>query len=132
LREHKGIYVCDLSVLPYAPESNPTLTLAALALRLSRQELLPRLPGITTTVDTVYVVNQTGENIRVFVSNRAGVTSTSKDVVETLTPGQLTTRDRKEKVPESVMVYRLDYNSDDKYLPEPQLYVANPGKILAI
>jgi choline dehydrogenase-like flavoprotein len=132
LRDHKGIYVCDLSVFPYSPEVNPSVTLAALALRLSRQELLPRLPDITTTVDTIYVVNQTGENIRVFVSNSAGVPLTSKDVVETLTPGQLTTRDRKRKVPESVMVYRLDYNSDTKYLPEPQLYVATPGKILAI
>lgn len=41
LREHEGVYVCDLSVFPYCPEVNPTLTLAALAFRLSRTELLP-------------------------------------------------------------------------------------------
>ncbi|KAG9104909.1 hypothetical protein FRC07_009681, partial [Ceratobasidium sp. 392] len=31
-----NVHVCDLSVLPFSPESNPTITLAALAIRLSR------------------------------------------------------------------------------------------------
>ena len=31
----KNLHVCDLSVFPYSPPSNPTLTLAALSLRLS-------------------------------------------------------------------------------------------------
>ncbi|KZT38697.1 FAD/NAD(P)-binding domain-containing protein [Sistotremastrum suecicum HHB10207 ss-3] len=32
---YDGVYVCDLSIFPFAPAANPTLTLAALALRLS-------------------------------------------------------------------------------------------------
>ncbi|KAG8883206.1 hypothetical protein FRB97_007028 [Tulasnella sp. 331] len=38
---HEGVYVCDLSIFPTSPEANPTLTLAALAIRLSRT-LVPR------------------------------------------------------------------------------------------
>ena len=30
-----GIYACDLSVFPTSPAANPTLTLAALAIRLA-------------------------------------------------------------------------------------------------
>jgi choline dehydrogenase-like flavoprotein len=129
LRGHNGVYVCDLSVFPYSPEANPTLTLAALALRLSRNVLLPRLPDTAQAADTVYVMNQTGENIQVFVSNRA---ATSTDVLEVLTPGELKSCPRKMDLPEAVFVYRLDYNSDDKYLSEPQLFVGHPGKILVI
>ena len=36
-----NVYVCDLSVFPYSPAANPTLSLAALALRLS-DRLLPQ------------------------------------------------------------------------------------------
>ena len=32
---HQGIYACDLSVFPTSPAANPTLTLAALAIRLA-------------------------------------------------------------------------------------------------
>ena len=32
---HQSIYVCDLSVFPTSPAANPTLTLAALAIRLA-------------------------------------------------------------------------------------------------
>ncbi|KAF7352548.1 FAD/NAD(P)-binding domain-containing protein [Mycena venus] len=39
LRAHKNIYVCDLSVFPVSPAANPSLTLAALALRLSHHLL---------------------------------------------------------------------------------------------
>jgi choline dehydrogenase-like flavoprotein len=35
LRGCKNLYVCDLSVFPSAPASNPSLTLAALAIRLA-------------------------------------------------------------------------------------------------
>ncbi|CAE6409857.1 unnamed protein product [Rhizoctonia solani] len=38
----KGVSVCDLSLFPHSPAANPTLTLAALAIRLSRK-LVPRL-----------------------------------------------------------------------------------------
>jgi choline dehydrogenase-like flavoprotein len=33
---HPNLYVCDLSVFPSSPAANPTLTLAALAIRLAR------------------------------------------------------------------------------------------------
>jgi choline dehydrogenase-like flavoprotein len=33
--EYDNLYVCDLSVFPRSPAANPTLTLAALALRLA-------------------------------------------------------------------------------------------------
>ena len=33
--EHPRIYACDLSVFPTSPAANPTLTLAALAIRLA-------------------------------------------------------------------------------------------------
>jgi choline dehydrogenase-like flavoprotein len=32
---HERIYACDLSVFPTSPAANPTLTLAALAIRLA-------------------------------------------------------------------------------------------------
>ena len=41
-RGYQNLYVCDLSVFPSSPAANPTLTLAALALRLS-DELYARL-----------------------------------------------------------------------------------------
>ena len=132
LRGREGLYVCDLSVFPYSPEVNTSLTLAALALRLSRTVLLPPLPAVGLANDKVYVVNQTGEKIRVFVSNCAGVASSVKNTEETLNPGQLATRDRKNGVSEAVFVYRLKYNSTTDFLDDPILLIANPGSILAI
>jgi hypothetical protein len=131
LRDQTGVYVCDLSVFPYSPEVNPTLTLTALALRLSRTELLPEIAEIATSPDTVYVVNQTGENIQVWVSNRGGVPSATEDV-EVLNAGVLVSRKRMVGVLESVFVYRLNYNSDDTYQHVPQLYVGTPGSILPV
>jgi choline dehydrogenase-like flavoprotein len=32
-----GLYVCDMSVMPFSSAANPVRTLAALALRLSRR-----------------------------------------------------------------------------------------------
>ncbi|XP_024381185.1 uncharacterized protein [Physcomitrium patens] len=36
VRGHPGLYVCDMSVLPYSSSANPVLSLAALTLQLSR------------------------------------------------------------------------------------------------
>ena len=33
--EYNNLYACDLSVFPTSPAANPTLTLAALAMRLA-------------------------------------------------------------------------------------------------
>jgi hypothetical protein len=133
LRGHKGIYVCDLSVFPYSPEVNPTLTLAALALRLSRTRILPRLPIAAKDDNCVYVMNQTGDRVQVFVSNIAGVIiKESETKPELLEPGEYAVRKRKYGVQESVMVYKLDYNRNDVFVPEPTVYVARPGEILTI
>jgi len=35
VRGFVNLHVCDLSVFPYSPEANPTLTLAALSMRLA-------------------------------------------------------------------------------------------------
>jgi len=48
LRGYDNLYVCDLSVFPTAPAANPSLTLAALAMRLSdhlKRELVPQRPN---------------------------------------------------------------------------------------
>ena len=36
VRGHPGLFVCDMSVLPYSSAANPVRTLAALSLQLSR------------------------------------------------------------------------------------------------
>jgi GMC oxidoreductase len=82
LVSRKGVYVCDLSIFPFSPEVNPTPTLVALALRLSRNTLLPRTPIITAKQDTIYVMNQSGEKIKVFVSNLTGSVLTSQEVAD--------------------------------------------------
>lgn len=134
LRGHKGVYVCDLSVFPYSPAANPTLTLAALALRLSRTTILPCNPVTVQDDDTVYVMNQTGERIEVVVSNVANVPvqDPEKEGRQRMEPGDIIERKRKHDVVESVMVYTLDFNSNDTFVPEPNFYVAHPGQVLAI
>ena len=47
------MYACDLSVFPYSPAANPTLTLAALSLRLS-DHLVPHLIQRATCPSSVY------------------------------------------------------------------------------
>ena len=72
LYKHKRCLRLRLVCLPILARSQSHLTLAALALRLSRT-ILPRLPYVETCEDVVYLMNQTGETIQVFLSNRAGV-----------------------------------------------------------
>ncbi|KDR79154.1 hypothetical protein GALMADRAFT_208619 [Galerina marginata CBS 339.88] len=136
LRQREGVYICDLSIFPFSPEVNPTVTLVALALRLSRS-ILPRTPITPQSEDTVYVMNQIGDKIKVFVSNRAGVTLDQTEINDNvngkiLGPGESVSRKRSVGVDETVMVYRLDYNSNDVYLPQPELYSATPGTVCVI
>jgi len=139
----KGVYVCDLSVFPYSPEVNPTPTLVALALRLSRERLHPRIPKMTLRFDAVYVMNQSGESIKVYISNLTGTdlsddeVKDNKDGGKVLKPGELINRGRNvdqpiKPVAESVMVYTLQFDSLDKYLPKPVTYVATLGTICII
>ncbi|CUA76984.1 coatomer subunit beta [Rhizoctonia solani] len=64
-----GVYVCDLACFPFSPEVNPTLTLAALAIRLSRT-LVDRT-RVTASSGKVCVVNHSGATVRIRVSNLA-------------------------------------------------------------
>jgi len=141
LRDHTGVYICDLSIFPMSPEVNPTLTLAALALRLSRNELLPRdltLPSTSSTPggeiprNLVWIMNQTGENIKIFISNNAGALLTSDDKEMILGPGDDTKRVRKDGFTESVAVYTLKYNSNADYLPKPTFWNAKAGELTVI
>jgi choline dehydrogenase-like flavoprotein len=144
LVSRKGVYVCDLSIFPFSPEVNPTPTLVALALRLSRNTLLRRIPIIAARADTIYVMNQSGENIKVFVSNLSGAVLSSQEIADNqkggkiLEPGDLLSRDRHvdqvitKPVAESVMVYSLQYNSQTEFLQKPVTYVATFGVICTI
>jgi choline dehydrogenase-like flavoprotein len=139
----KGVYVCDLSIFPSSPEVNPTPTLIALALRLSRNTLLRRTPVIAANEDTIYLMNQSGEKIKVFVSNLTGAVLTSQEIADNknggkiMEAGDFISRDRcvqkpNKTVDESVMVYSLQLNSQTEYLPKPIIYVATPGVVCVI
>ena len=150
LVSRRGVYVCDLSIFPFSPESNPSLTLVALALRLSRETLLSRTPTINLRADSIYVMNQSGENIKVFVSNLTGAVLTSEEIADNeeggkiLEPGDLICRGRRhvgreqqkpstiKPVVESVMVYCLQYDSQTEYIAKPVMYAATLGVICVI
>ena len=145
LAGREGVYVCDLSIFPYSPEANPTLTLAALSLRLSRT-LVPRLTITLNANEGNYVciVNHSGRPISVFVSNRANVAmkSASGQPVQNsdveLTEGQYEKWERGKGKAECVFVRRIDPKWDGKdrkkiiYSDVPEVFVATPGNILPI
>ncbi|CAE6337910.1 unnamed protein product [Rhizoctonia solani] len=72
-----GVYVCDLSIFPYSPEVNPTLTLAAFAIRLSRT-LVKRKRFEPQDTNHVCVVNHSGNTVYARLSNRAKVQGNPK------------------------------------------------------
>ena len=139
----QGVYVCDLSVFPFSPEVNPTPTLVALALRLSRETLLSRTPDLgELRGDTIYVVNQSGEDIKVYVSNITGANLTPEENEDNETGGRkLKAREHicrrrfviqpKNTMAESVLVYSLKPGSAE-YFPQPATYLATPGVICVI
>jgi len=108
---------------------NTTLTLAALTLRLSR-ELLPSEPQFATSINGVYVMNQTGAKIKAFVSNYAGISGANN--AEILGPGEILRGTRKNGTIEAVSVYRLKYNSVTEYVDVPVLFNAKPGSLLTV
>ncbi|KAF7792707.1 hypothetical protein EIP86_003805 [Pleurotus ostreatoroseus] len=67
LRNYVGIRVCDLSVFPVSPEVNPTLTLTALALRLT-DSLMPPTGSLRPQWGVACVVNHSGQLIRLQVA----------------------------------------------------------------
>ncbi|KAG8707825.1 hypothetical protein FRC11_007115 [Ceratobasidium sp. 423] len=131
----KGVYVCDLSVLPHSPEANPTLTLAALAIRLSRH-LHPRL-NVTGKLDkdTVYVVNHSGAKVKVFLSkHQSGKRPEAAEREILLEPGQWYTWTRQAGVPQALLVYQLDRSKGPKsvFLEKAIILEAHPGKVTTI
>ncbi|KAG9002997.1 hypothetical protein FRB93_011284 [Tulasnella sp. JGI-2019a] len=131
LMHHSNVYICDLSIFPMSPEANPTLTLAALSLRLSRH-LLPREKVRTTGAGTIWVVNHSGEPIRVLVSNFGGETARSEADTATLLAGKEISVERTIGVPQSVMVFRMDksirvHDAGEIFTKEPELFIAHPG-----
>ncbi|KAG8775973.1 hypothetical protein FRC12_001167 [Ceratobasidium sp. 428] len=134
LENYQGIYVCDLSIFPMSPEANPTLTLAALAIRLSRL-LHPRGQVRTVSANTIWVINQSGEVVQVWLSNKANVTRGASELdAYTLGPGEEFSVERKSGTQEAIMVFRLDKAAKladpntCTFSKEPDLFVGHPGE----
>ncbi|KAG8870880.1 hypothetical protein FRB97_009291 [Tulasnella sp. 331] len=137
-----GVYVCDLSIFPMSPEANPTLTLAGLAIRLSRQ-LVPRTMDrpLSATDNTVWILNQSGEAVQVWVSNYGNVTRTEeqleRELRRTFVPaGQCHSVERRNGIDEAVFVFRwdrlltfeeVDNGAEMTFSKEPELFVVHPG-----
>ncbi|KAG6809519.1 hypothetical protein H0H92_015932 [Tricholoma furcatifolium] len=166
LRNTANVYVCDLSIFPFSPEVNPTLTLVALALRLSRHIHDPRIidtkgdNSVGSTMTTAqaqvrrWVMNQSGDPVKVHISNLSGTPTTTKFVDgkqeadsppgETiLEPGAILEVERDNKTDETVRVYTLrfgiDWNNWKKnnvpgkaFVTRPIQYIARPQKVCAI
>ncbi|KAG9036848.1 hypothetical protein FRB95_007693 [Tulasnella sp. JGI-2019a] len=107
LKGHDNVYICDLSIFPMSPEANPTLTLAALSLRLSRQ-LVPREKFPPSGAETIRVVNHSGEPIKVLVSNFGSDIAPLEIDPTVLLEGDDFSVERQSGVPQSVMVFRMD------------------------
>ncbi|KAG9019396.1 hypothetical protein FRB90_002906 [Tulasnella sp. 427] len=112
---YRGVYVCDLSVFPGLPEANPSLTLAALAIRLSRT-LLPRFDLDKPKPDELKVVNHSGDTIEVWASNRAKVKDHGQHQNVKLRPGEHKSWTRKKDVFEAVFVFRRNTKKYDALL----------------
>ncbi|KAF8747943.1 GMC oxidoreductase [Rhizoctonia solani] len=130
---NRTLYVCDLSCFPHSPAANPTLTLAALAIRLSRH-LNERLRVKVQDNTRVYTVNQTSAKVRVFLSYQKprGKSGNAEEAV-VLAPGQEYSWQREANVPQGLFIYRLDMSSqEEKFLDRPVVLVAHPGKVTPI
>ncbi|CAE6531489.1 unnamed protein product [Rhizoctonia solani] len=131
----KGVYVCDLSVFPHSPEANPTLTLAALSIRLSRH-LHPRL-NVKEKIDsaTVYAVNHSGAKVKVFLSkHQSGQKQQAAEDEVLLEPGQWCKWERQVGVPQALLVYQLDRSKGAKseFLAKALILEAHPGRVTTI
>ena len=73
-----GVYVCDNSCFPYSPHANPSLTLAALAIRLSRHLRNPDKHA-KIDPDNIKVMNQSGSAVQVGVSSMRRLTQNSNN-----------------------------------------------------
>ncbi|KDN34098.1 hypothetical protein RSAG8_12815, partial [Rhizoctonia solani AG-8 WAC10335] len=130
-----GVYVCDLSCFPYSPAANPTLTLAALAIRLSRR-LVPRLterakPNDAELKDWIRVVNHSGSKVRVFLTHRTADGTDKHGDAEPMEAGESKSWRRPVEVFQGLFVYKLDRSNKDKkvekFLERPIFLEARPG-----
>ncbi|KAG9030682.1 hypothetical protein FRB95_003643 [Tulasnella sp. JGI-2019a] len=133
LCDYQGIYVCDNSIFPMSPAANPTLTLAALSIRLSRA-LVARDRQRATNADTIWIVNHSSEAIKVWVTNYGNVTRPASELeAKTLRGGEDFSVTRRSGVNEAVMVFRLDRAASVKtpgsvsFSTKPELFLAHPG-----
>ncbi|CAE6447884.1 unnamed protein product, partial [Rhizoctonia solani] len=138
----EGVYVCDLSCFPFSPEVNPTLTLAALAIRLSRT-LVVRTRA-KPEPHRVTVVNHSGATVRIRLSNMAHPNVNENPIppfnkVEN-EPGWVDAEagdtlkwKRKDGVTEALFVRKRDQTSDgDQFVPQPIVIPAHPNSVTVI
>lgn len=137
LKGYRGVYVCDLSVFPFSPEVNPSLTLAALALRLSRTELHPREPFIIAGApepQAIHIINHSGQRIKVWVGNRGNPESASDEFI--LNSGQMQTLQRQKGITEAAAIFRsYRATSGDtalEFSEDSETMTVFPGKVTAI
>lgn len=124
---YSGVYVCDLSLFPFSPEVNPSLTLAALALRLSRHLL--RRADASTLPDHVRVVNHSGLRVQVWVA-ADGVLDGRIMQRKELLPGEeyAVRRDQKARYPVLVFRVRRKVGDEYQYAEEPEVLLATVGE----
>ncbi|QRV86928.1 GMC oxidoreductase [Ceratobasidium sp. AG-Ba] len=128
----KNVHVCDLSVWPFSPESNPTLSLAALAIRLSRY-LNPRQHDFIIAPNEVWVVNQTGAKIKIWLTDykaQGGGGLAEKAVV--LEAGDEHKWDRDPNTAQGLLVFKVDQAKlpdEVTFMDEPVVMVARSGKL---
>lgn len=126
-----GVYVCDLSIFPYSPEASPALTLAALAIRLSRR-LNPRHHVVVKSQSHVHVVNHSSSTVKVWLSAVEGPSRAGADRV-ILKQGGDHSWERRSGTAEGLFVYKLDLSKpNEEFLNEPIIIVAQPGKVTAL
>ncbi|KAG8706394.1 hypothetical protein FRC09_002432 [Ceratobasidium sp. 395] len=126
-----NVYVCDLSVWSFSPESNPTLSLAGLAIRLSRQ-LNARVETTEIPLDEIHATNQTGAKIKVWLSDYKAVGEGGlAEAAQVLEPGDETIWKRDPGVAQGLLVFKLDQAKlpqEVTFLDEPVVMVAHTGK----
>ncbi|KAG8942897.1 hypothetical protein FRC04_003297 [Tulasnella sp. 424] len=133
LKGHGGVYICDMSVFRELPDANPSLTLAALSIRLSRL-LLPRDSLEKPKDNELKVVNHSGETIQVWVSDQGNVANGGQNDYVQLRPGAQRSWTRDKDIPEAVFVFRRDprKSGENDFLKEPELVLGFPGRLLPV
>ncbi|KAF5590853.1 hypothetical protein FPANT_5884 [Fusarium pseudoanthophilum] len=112
-----NLWVCDLSVLPVSPEANPSLTLAALSLRLA-EHLCDQPAGFSNHIERVAIVGAGGRQGAQITEQ---LLKTGKHTVTALTRIGSSS-----KLPENVRVIPVNYEDEEalaSVLKDQQLLV---------